>query len=605
MSRGIDSVEGSEQLRLFAESPDPEAGRRLLLRLSAASRGHVDELAWARAVCAATIEGYWGAMRRRHASVWDLVAFESARDVVLGAELTEAAHDLGRASAGLPVVEAADLLGTLYAALLPEDHRARHGVYFTPPALVARLLDQAESAGLDWRTARVLDPACGAGMFLVAAAARMLDVLAEAEPAIAVQNVAARLQGWDLDPFSAWLSQVFLESILVTRAGASARRPQQMASQRDSLEPITAGGFDLVVGNPPYGRCRLEPDRRSYFRRGLYGHANLYGLFMDQAIRLTRPGALVSLLTPASFLGGEYFKSLRALLSREAPPVQIDFVDARREVFDGVLQETVLATYHRRSARATEGGMTCRVRYISRARSSAVQVELGGDFVLPVDSQDPWLLPRTAVDAEFAARLGDLPGRLRDWGYSVSTGPLVWNRHKHQLRDEPGPGCIPLVWAECIGSDGTFTLRCEKRNHRPFIHLGPSDGWLRVDKSCVLLQRTTAREQSRRLVAAEMPGALIAEHGGVSVENHVNMLLPQQASPLVAPAVLAAFLNTQAADRAFRCLSGSVAVSAYELEAMPLPSPEALSTFRQLVEQGAPRLDLEREAARVYESPPR
>jgi adenine-specific DNA-methyltransferase len=30
-------------------------------------------------------------------------------------------------------------------------------------------------------------------------------------------------------------------------------------------------------------------------------------------------------------------------------------------------------------------------------------------------------------------------------------------------------------------------------------------------------------------------------------------------------------------DRAFRCLSGSVAVSAYELENLPLPSPEDLA----------------------------
>jgi adenine-specific DNA-methyltransferase len=30
-------------------------------------------------------------------------------------------------------------------------------------------------------------------------------------------------------------------------------------------------------------------------------------------------------------------------------------------------------------------------------------------------------------------------------------------------------------------------------------------------------------------------------------------------------------------DRAFRCISGSVAVSAYELENLPLPAPEELT----------------------------
>ena len=92
----------------------------------------------------------------------------------------------------------------------------------------------------------------------------------------------------------------------------------------------------------------------------------------------------------------------------------------------------------------------------------------------------------------------------------------------------------------------------------------------------MLLQRTTAKEQARRLISAEMPAQFIAEHGGVTVENHLNMLLPTEGKPLISPGLLSAFLNTETADRAFRCLSGSVAVSAYEIENLPLPSPSDL-----------------------------
>jgi adenine-specific DNA-methyltransferase len=88
----------------------------------------------------------------------------------------------------------------------------------------------------------------------------------------------------------------------------------------------------------------------------------------------------------------------------------------------------------------------------------------------------------------------------------------------------------------------------------------------------VLLQRTTAKEQARRLIAAEMSSAFLAKHGAVTVENHLNMLVPTTSKPLVSPNLLSLFLNSVAADRAFRCISGSVAVSAYELESLPLPS---------------------------------
>ncbi|WP_445376592.1 hypothetical protein [Niveispirillum fermenti] len=118
----------------------------------------------------------------------------------------------------------------------------------------------------------------------------------------------------------------------------------------------------------------------------------------------------------------------------------------------------------------------------------------------------------------------------------------------------------------------------------------------------MLLQRTTAKEQARRLIAAEMPASFLKPYPrGVAVENHLNMLLPTgDGVPPVSPAVLAAFLNSRAADRAFRCLSGSVAVSAYELEALPLPHPAMLKELAALVAAGAPRDPLDQAADRLY-----
>ena len=57
------------------------------------------------------------------------------------------------------------------------------------------------------------------------------------------------------------------------------------------------------------------------------------------------------------------------------------------------------------------------------------------------------------------------------------------------------------------------------------------------------------------------------------MENHLNMVRPMVEKPAVSLRVIAAFLNSEVVDAAFRCISGSVAVSATELEALPLPSP--------------------------------
>ncbi|WP_179123637.1 Eco57I restriction-modification methylase domain-containing protein, partial [Salmonella enterica] len=105
-------------------------------------------------------------------------------------------------------------------------------------------------------------------------------------------------------------------------------------------------------GNPPYGKVSLDTEVREKFSRSLFGHANLYGLFTDLALRLAKPEGVIAYLTPTSFLGGQYFKALRELLIDESAPRAFDFISNREGVFDDVLQETLLATF-KKSARKT------------------------------------------------------------------------------------------------------------------------------------------------------------------------------------------------------------------------------------------------------------
>jgi adenine-specific DNA-methyltransferase len=186
-----------------------------------------------------------------------------------------------------------------------------------------------------------------------------------------------------------------------------------------------------------------------------------------------------------------------------------------------------------------------------------------------------------------------MPARLADWGYAVSTGPLVWNRHKPRLHASPAKVRVPVVWAEAVTQDGRFVYRATKRNHAPWFEPRGEDDPNIVTRPCVLVQRTTAKEQHRRLIAAEMPAEFVAQHGRVTVENHLNMVLPIVAKPKVPVSAVAAFLATMTADRVLRCINASVAVSASELEAMPLPAAEDL-----LAALASP--DPEKAVARLY-----
>lgn len=571
---------------------DPVLDRHLARSLSATIAGEA-RIGFARAFTAAVVSAHWRALGGAKPRPLPLAVPLAP----LGIEAREAAARLGQGVANQPG-KAEHLVGAVYTSALPDAHRAEHGVFYTPRALVGRLLDMAEAAGVDWRAARVLDPACGGGAFLVAAANRMAAALSDLEPALALRQIGLRLRGFELDPFAAWLAQAMLDARLADLARRAGRPVPVMVEVRDSLDLRTAevGAFDLVVGNPPYGRVSLPPERRAAFSRAVYGHANLYGLFTDAALRWTAPGGLVAYVTPTSMLSGLYHKALRALLAREAPPVAVDIVAERSGVFEDVLQETMLAVYRRAGRRSTG-----RVGFLSVAIDGTADSSPAGTFSLPRDPEVPWLLPRTRGQAGLARRLRAMPHRLSNYGYGVSTGPLVWNRHKPQFRDARCKDAYPVVWAESITSDGRFVWRTEKRNHAPWFAANlPRDAWLLADRPCVLLQRTTAKEQQRRLIAAEMPAEFLRQHGAAAVENHLNMVRAVVSQPPVPSAAVAALLNSAAADAAFRCINGSVAVSAFELEAMPLPPPDVMCRVAALVMAGAPRAEVEAVIADAY-----
>jgi adenine-specific DNA-methyltransferase len=569
----------------------------VMARALASSMQGAGQLPLARAMTSAIVSAYWDSAQKDQAEPWPVAEPPAQSEfAALSDSASALAQSAGAAAAALDVMEASYFIGVLYTAMMPGTVRSDFGAYYTPPALCERLLDMATESGVDWRTARVLDPACGGGAFLSPVARRMAEELRDCSARIALRNIVNRLRGFELDPFAAWMSHVFLEVTLQPLCRAAESRLPVVVEVCDSLGRDPAGdSYDLVVGNPPYGRVTLPAELRERYRRGLYGHANLYGVFTDLALRLTRPGGVIAYVTPTSFLAGEYYKALRGLLASEAPPASIDFIDERKGVFADVLQETLLAAY-RRGAKAG----TAQVHFISSAPDGGIRVTAAGSFRLPKNSGQPWLVPRTKSHRGLVRAARKMPHRLKDYGYKVSTGPLVWNRHKPSLRDRAGKGRYPLIWAESVRSDGTFEFRAAKRNHQPYFEPGPGEHWVVTGFPCVLLQRTTAKEQSRRLIAAEMPQAFLDTHGAVVIENHLNMIRPNGGAVRVSPTALAALFNTEAVDQLFRCINGSVAVSAFELEALPLPSPEAMAEIEDLVGRRAGRTVIEDAAKRLY-----
>jgi adenine-specific DNA-methyltransferase len=322
--------------------------------------------------------------------------------------------------------------------------------------------------------------------------------------------------------------------------------------------------------NPPYGRVRLSAPERERYAHVLYGHANLYGLFMATGVESLDKEGVLAALVPTSFTSGRYFSNLRGHLGREAAMSAVTFVEDRSGVFTSVLQETCLATFERRKRRKT------RITSLGSAETTIATVKVQ-------KTGEPWVLPRRSDDAAVAAAASAMTESLASLGWRASTGPLVWNRRSVDLYPMWGPTRSHVIWAADL--DGGVLHRDPARDSMRYLALTvPSDPKVMVlDKPAVLVQRTTAPEQSRRLIAAYLsPEALAARHGRVTVENHVNALRPIVADPVLSNEALTGLLATKTLDQVVRGISGSVALSAYELESIPLPDPDVVRTWNGL-----------------------
>lgn len=541
---------------------------------------------------------YWSAVTQDSSTPHSVEEF-GLRFSSLGKAARGAISQYATSLAGADISVASFEIGRFYMALLPAEFRSAQGIYYTPPGLVSRLLAMVETEGIRWDTARAIDPACGGGAFVAPIVAKKIFSLRRRPPLEVLDHINSSVRGMEIDPFAAWLSQLFAEIVALPLRQATGNSLTRLVEVTDSLQPRPAeeGTFDVTIGNPPYSRVTLASEMRRRYARSLYGHANLYGMFTDQALRLTKPHGIVAYVTPTSFLGGQYFQNLRHTLRSEGSPSRLEFVSERSGVFEDVLQETILAVYRKGISHPSVS-----VSLLESTEQGASPRALG-DFSLPVDLHRPWLLPRTTVQRDIIRASRQLTYTLADYGYSVNTGPLVWNRHKDQMAPVSGVHHYPVVWAESVTAEGEFTYRAEKKNHAPFLRWdGPQDDWLLTDRPCVLVQRTTSKEQSRRLISAVMPPSFLKRHRAVAVENHLNMVRPADRNPLVSIAAIAAVLRSSIADELFRCINGSVAVSAYELESLPLPGPEGFAAIEKAIRRSASEDEIDELVGRLYMS---
>jgi hypothetical protein len=142
------------------------------------------------------------------------------------------------------------------------------------------------------------------------------------------------------------------------RETIDALRPFAWESDGEGFGPILrSGGFDVVIGNPPYG-AELSPLARRHLarRHPLVADFESSQYFIARALELCRPGGSVAFIVPNTLLLNVHARPLRTLLAGQATPYRVADLSAV-EVFEGASVRTVIPYLRQGASMGDEGSV--------------------------------------------------------------------------------------------------------------------------------------------------------------------------------------------------------------------------------------------------------
>ncbi len=508
------------------------------------------------------------------------------------------AHEDGR--------DPVELLGWLYQFSIPPSVRSRVGHFYTSPEIVRSMLDGVGWSGPKILERRLIDPACGAGAFLIEATRRVLAAAQDASLSPAETYEAARrsIHGLDLNPLGILLTEAALGLLLASvmpRNGAAVE-PLRLfitdtLSTGELLGEAHAGeaaeikarfglyetGFDVLVANPPYAKYPsrlLTSQQAARFAATTHGHPNLYGLFLQVGVELLAEEGRLAFINPKSFVSGLYSKKLRLFLMRQLDLERFDSFAKRSGLFDGVLQEVVILTGTKRAARRETIELREYAGSPSEAPAKTVVAARSSVLLGPELDHLFFVSPDAAAHDALAAML-ERGKPLRELGFRASTGTIVWNRVKQLIRDEEAPDALPLIWGNGI-REYRFAGLGNRRGKATHCALAPKTQGIISAGDALLVKRMTAKEERRRLVACRVPPELAESDRGYFGENHVNLVRAVCKNTDVELDAILGLLNSGLFDFVFRALNGNTQVSATELEMLPIATGPELHEIARL-----------------------
>lgn len=385
---------------------------------------------------------------------------------------------------------------------------------------------------------KVVDPACGSGAFLVyvfdyllAENKRVSDIVGNSlfgSDTYVRDILRNNIYGVDLNEesveitkLSLWLKTAQKGKKLTAldaniKCGNSLIDDANIAGgkafnwQEQFAEVFKHGGFDIVVGNPPYVSVRGQDEiTRNYLKVGYkYSKgADLYVAFIEKGLQLIKNSGRMSIICPNKFFGAGYGKQIREYLRSNVNIFEIwDVKDEK--VFQDALISTII------------------LNVIKDSKQEKVRIKLGEDVTIIdslYDDSGKIQIEQDNDTAEIVRKL-DKYKRLKDYS-QVRTGVMGFEywKMKDIITEGASGDSVPLYtngnlrrYADGWDSD-VVDLYKEKYAH-PSIKLNPAYLSQNTIELFKLKQKIVVRGVSKQvagIIDKRGSGLLVAVHSVV------------------------------------------------------------------------------------------
>ncbi len=196
----------------------------------------------------------------------------------------------------------------LFESLIDENNKDQNGIVFTPQ-YIARYITSAvlSEKHINIEKSLVIDPGCGCGIFLIAAAEMLLSITNKSIDSIIEENI----YGIDIVEVNVRRCKLIMQ-LLSAKHGGNFEAIQPNIICADSLKTnwstiFDVKAFDFIIGNPPY----INPHDMSketvnflkeHFITTQNGVFNIFYAFIEKGMNYLTNKGILSFIVPNNFL---------------------------------------------------------------------------------------------------------------------------------------------------------------------------------------------------------------------------------------------------------------------------------------------------------------